>query len=952
MRAHRQILVLNGPGRRITTALVVLLVLSFAYPISSALAEGRVPGENWQRYEDPSQAGFDPSQLEEAREVWESLPSSAFMVVADGAVVASWGDVSRRFKCHSVRKSFLSALYGIYWDRGEIELNKTLADLGIDDQPDSLLETEKTARILDLLKARSGVFHPAAYAGRTDSLPRGSQGPGRYFAYNNWDFNTLAAILQKETGDDVFEAFDRHFAKPLGMTQWRGSDGYYHYERDKSQYPAYPFRLSAQDAARFGLLFARRGVWGDQRILSEHWVRRSSVLYSIDDAVMGYGFMWWVSREPRFERYGMYSALGVGNQMIAVLPEIDVVIVNRANTYDGEGTPLADLLDLIEQVLEARAGSPVKDPNLVLLAADSQDPKITDVPDSALTEFEGIYDYPPAPLGLPARTTVEIRPAEGYLVGTSPVSGTFKLYLQPDGSLHEEDSYERYVPIRNPPDGFAGIADRDAILSGALLSAASTRKRERALELLDLAEEDLWVSSARALVDLLVEQPDSAEQSLGELALSAGAREVESVINQFGYRFLGAGLSADALEIFELNTRIFPDAFNAWDSLGEAHMGLGKDEEAVSAFRHSLELDPENENAKAMIERIRLGQLGKEFEKDLSEMVPALLSEYRVPGAAVAVIREGEVVLTQDFGVRRAGGEAPVDEGTVFQAASLSKPVVAYGAHVLAQDGELDLDRPLSEYLDEPYVEDARLEKITARIVLSHSTGFPNWRPGFGTENARPLEIYFEPGSDFRYSGEGYVYLQQVMETITGEPLDVFLHRAVLQPLGMSRSSFVWHERFEAVFASPHDPEGNPKSKRRPTEPLAAGTLQTTAADYARLLQALLDPVEGVAPLGSATVASMLTKTSNVSDRFGKSLGWSLGWGIETAEEGDYFWQWGNDGPFKAFAAGSLSSGTAVVVLTNGHWGLDVARPIVERVLGQRSFLDFRMVTYRPEKKK
>jgi hypothetical protein len=121
-------------------------------------------------------------------------------VIADGAVVASWGEVERRFMCHSVRKSFLSALYGIYWDRGEIELNKTLADLGIDDWPGPLLESERQARILDLLKARSGVFHPAAYAGRTDSRPRGSEGPGRYFAYNNWDFNTSAYILMQEAG--------------------------------------------------------------------------------------------------------------------------------------------------------------------------------------------------------------------------------------------------------------------------------------------------------------------------------------------------------------------------------------------------------------------------------------------------------------------------------------------------------------------------------------------------------------------------------------------------------------------------------------------------------------------------------------------------------------------------------------------------------------------------------
>ncbi|MGW8283831.1 MAG: serine hydrolase domain-containing protein, partial [Gemmatimonadota bacterium] len=235
-------------------------------------AEDRFPAERWMRFSNVEQAGFDSQKLAEAQATWAELPSSAFMVIADGAVVAAWGDSDRRFMCHSVRKSFLSALYGIYWDRGEIELNKTLADLGLDDEPDPLLEVEKRARILDLLKARSGVFHPAAYAGRTDSRPRGSEGPGRYFAYNNWDFNTLAAILKQETGADVFEAFDEYFGQPLQMEDWRVSDGYYHYERDKSKYPAYPFRMSARDAARFGLLFARNGRWKDEQIISKYWV--------------------------------------------------------------------------------------------------------------------------------------------------------------------------------------------------------------------------------------------------------------------------------------------------------------------------------------------------------------------------------------------------------------------------------------------------------------------------------------------------------------------------------------------------------------------------------------------------------------------------------------------------------------------------------------------------------
>jgi len=587
----------------------LILAVVLATPVAGLgqAAGERYPGDHWMRYADVEQAGFDAAKLAAARETWEALPSSAFLVVADGAVVAAWGEVGRRFMCHSVRKSFLSALYGIYWDRGAIELNKTLADLGIDDEPDPLLETEKRARILDLLKARSGVFHPAAYAGRTDTRPRGSEGPGRYFAYNNWDFNTSATILMQETGDDVFEAFDRYFGQPLQMEDWRISDGYYHYELDKSKYPAYPFRMSARDAARFGLLFARLGVWDGERILSEHWVRRSSALYSIDNDIVGYGFYWWIFREPRFIRHGMYAALGVGNQMIAVLPNSDMVIVNRANTYQGEGTPSGALLDLIEQVLEARTASPVADPQLVPLEVRA-DPNITQVSGDRLAEFVGEWQFPPVPLGLPSRTTIRITAGDGHLVSYVPFAGTFRLYLQEDGSLHEEDSYERYVPVRDTVGAFAGIADVQSILTAAIVAAADGQG-DRAEDVLAMveADESVQVKVVRAVVGLLAGNRQSAEREVRELADRSEPAGVEAVVNAVGYTLLRIERAEPALEVFELNTRVFPDAFNTWDSLGEAHMALGHDDEAIRAFERSLELNPNNTNAEEMIARIRGG---------------------------------------------------------------------------------------------------------------------------------------------------------------------------------------------------------------------------------------------------------------------------------------------------------------------------------------------------------
>jgi CubicO group peptidase (beta-lactamase class C family)/predicted negative regulator of RcsB-dependent stress response len=572
-------------------------------------AAERVPGEQWMQYADPAQAGFDAARLDAAHAIWEALPSSAFLVVSDGVVVAAWGDVSRRFMCHSVRKSFMSALYGIYWDREEIELNKTIAELGIHEELEPLMAIELQARILDLLKARSGVFHPAAYAGRTDSQPRGSQGPGRYFAYNNWDFNTLAAIFRQETGADVFEAFDEFFAQPLEMEDWRVSDGYYHFERDKSVYPAYPFRMSARDAARFGMVFARKGMWGDEQILSRDWVARSLAMYSIDDENMGYGLLWWVFREPRFKQYGMAAALGVGNQMIAVLPDIDLVIVNRANTYQGEGTPMPALLDLIEAVLEARIGSPQPDPKLVPLKVQPPDPRLRPVLDEQLTEFVGDWPYPPAPLGLPQLTTVSMTIDDGALVAYSGISGTFRTYLQPDGSIVEEDSLERYLPIRNDDGQFAGFADVESI-GGAAVAAAAADDMARANALLGQVENDtgVGVGISRAVVDQLAGNGQQAEKALAELlAGGANPRRVEAVVNAAGYTLLEEERTDAAIGVFELNTRLFPEAFNAWDSLGEAYMTAGKTARAIASYEKSLELNPKNTNATEMITRMREG---------------------------------------------------------------------------------------------------------------------------------------------------------------------------------------------------------------------------------------------------------------------------------------------------------------------------------------------------------
>src|SRR5215471_12239255 len=178
---------------------------------------------------------------------------------------------------------------------------------------------------------------------------------------------------------------------------------------------------------------------------------------------------------------------------------------------------------------------------------------------------------------------------------------------------------------------------------------------------------------------------------------------------------------------------------------------------------------------------------------DLERLIPDLMKKADVPGLSIAVIRDAQVMWCRGFGVANVETRQPVDDNSVFEAASLSKPVFAYAVLKLVDAGKLDLDTPLTRYLPGAYVEnDDRLNLITARIVLSHRTGFPNWRP-----QGQPLKIHFRPGEKFSYSGEGVVYLQKVVEHITGEPFDAFMKRTVFDPLQMTASSYVWQDKYE-----------------------------------------------------------------------------------------------------------------------------------------------------------
>ncbi|SMC29113.1 CubicO group peptidase, beta-lactamase class C family [Andreprevotia lacus DSM 23236] len=299
-----------------------------------------------------------------------------------------------------------------------------------------------------------------------------------------------------------------------------------------------------------------------------------------------------------------------------------------------------------------------------------------------------------------------------------------------------------------------------------------------------------------------------------------------------------------------------------------------------------------------------------------------------VCAAALAVIRQRKVerILTTPG----CKGAPPLNGDSLFQAASLSKPLFAYGVLKLVAQGKLALDAPIMRYLPEGYVRrlnpfaadgptervsDPQLAAVTVRMALSHRSGLPLWARG-------PLTFSAAPGSGWRYSGEGYVLLQRAVERITGQPLDQWMAGQVLPSLGMLHSSFVWQPQLDATLQAGQAADGSPRGVVQAV-PLAAGTLYTSASDYARFLATLLNDADTLARISDAP--------GRVDDTLG--LSWGQGWGIEKTAHASYLWQPGNNPGYRAFVMLAPASGDGFVLLTNSENGLRLVEPLANHIL-------------------
>ncbi|MGA9119395.1 MAG: serine hydrolase [Bacteroidota bacterium] len=378
-------------NRLIHKLIATAIIVSFSFT-GGAIAQN--PGKIWMQYATPEEAGFSSGKLKSVEELYEKNAASALLVVYDGNVLLSKGDITRRYDTHSMRKSLISALYGVYSASGKIDIHRTLKETGIDDSV-KLTDQEQSATIQDLLKARSGIYIPAfgEVKSMSDSRPaRGSHLPNTFFYYNNWDFNVLGAIFERVTGLGLFEAFDASLAKPLGMEDFRPIDG--RFWRDTTQqtiYPKYDIKMSARDLARFGTLYSTGGMWNGQRILSTDWIAATFTSYSTTNDVTsggGYGYLWWL--QVLDDSIPMYTARGWGGHVVAVVPGYKLVVVERHDTFNGRGGP-AEAESCVRMLIAARISEPISKPRLIPLEVESRQRHFIDMSEASLKKYEQTF---------------------------------------------------------------------------------------------------------------------------------------------------------------------------------------------------------------------------------------------------------------------------------------------------------------------------------------------------------------------------------------------------------------------------------------------------------------------------------------------------------------------------------------------------------------------------------
>ena len=358
--------------RKLRFAVIALLLASATTCASSgstraeaSVASAIFPGAEWEGIERPESVGWTTADLDSVRARLSQLSTTGFMAVVGGRVLMEYGDVQVVSYLASVRKSILAMLYGNYVASGKVRLDKTLAEMGMDDI-DGLTSEEKQATIRDLITARSGVYHAASNDGDdlASAPPRGSQKHGTYMLYSNWDFNAAGTAFELETGRTIYDALDTDLARPLGMRDFNRESHRRTGDSTKSRHLAYHMNLSTRDMARIGYLMLREGNWNGRQLVPRDWVREITRPFTRVSEMnptsrragpFGYGHLWWVWDGPRAvgAYRGAYTGLGAVGQQITVLPLLDLVVIHKTRPGQGRSVSHQQYMEVLDVLVKA-----------------------------------------------------------------------------------------------------------------------------------------------------------------------------------------------------------------------------------------------------------------------------------------------------------------------------------------------------------------------------------------------------------------------------------------------------------------------------------------------------------------------------------------------------------------------------------------------------------------------
>jgi CubicO group peptidase (beta-lactamase class C family) len=310
-----------------------------------------------------------------------------------------------------------------------------------------------------------------------------------------------------------------------------------------------------------------------------------------------------------------------------------------------------------------------------------------------------------------------------------------------------------------------------------------------------------------------------------------------------------------------------------------------------------------------------------------------------IPGMQVVHVKNGKLA-NFEYGKKKSDSTALINSTTIFQAASLTKVVTAYTFFKLYAQGLIDLDKPLPTYFNYDRIEnDPNKDLITARLVLTHRTGLLNWEGPVGAAAwyTTPLNTQFKPGTQYKYSGEGFYYLQKAMEEITGKPFAKLVDEEVFKPLGMKNSAMQWKAEFEN-FSFGHYAGEKVRRLAKWSYTNAAYTMYTTATDYSLFVQKALLLGEG---LSRKNHRLMITKANVVQKEVGvhhdddKYVPTALGMRLQLNETGTWLWHTGSNPGFRCFFIANLRTKESLVAFSNADTGMPAFNSLMKTFLGK-----------------